>query len=106
MEELKLKQQNRTELSVKQKKQKEHELVGQLIPHKGHTIWEINNETLEVEKALFANVTYVIGRENKNEIYVREGFSYIAALSKQKALDKFYKGENGSKKMNSEPLSL
>ena len=53
MKELELKNTYGVEISVKQKKQVEHELIGKIIPHDGHKIWKINNDTNEVEEAKF-----------------------------------------------------
>ena len=33
------------EESVKQQKQIEHELIGEIIPHNGHSIFKINKES-------------------------------------------------------------
>lgn len=68
MKELDLDIKTRVELSVKQKKQIEYELIGHIIPHEGHVIWQINKETLQIERAKFSNATYVFGGENKKEI--------------------------------------
>jgi hypothetical protein len=94
------------EISVKQKKQVQHQLIGKIIPHEGHTIWQINNETLEIEKAKFTNATYHIGGENKREIITKQGYTYISALNKKNALKKFEQGNNGSKPINEEQLTL
>ncbi len=96
----------KTELSVKQKKQVEHELISCIVPHEGHVIWQINKETLEVDKAKFANASYHIGGDNKKEIIVKDGFCYVSALNKKNALKKYFQGSNGSKEINNEPLTL
>ena len=41
-----LKQKNKIEISVKKQVQIEKELIGKIIPHKNHTLFEINNETV------------------------------------------------------------
>lgn len=96
----------KTELSVKQKKQVEHELIGNIIPHEGHIVWQINKETLEVSEAKYSNATYVLGGENKKEIIVKDGFYYVSALNKSNALRKFKQGKNGSKEIDKNPLKL
>ena len=106
MKELESNTKVKTELSVKQKKQIEHELVGKIIPHEGHVIWQINKETLEIEKAKFSNATYVYGGENKKEIIVKDGFAYISALNKKNALKKYKQGKNGSREVDDSPLQL
>ena len=106
MNELKLIPETKIEISIKQKKQIEHELINKIVPYNGHVVWEINNETLEVEKAKFSNATYHFGGENKKEIIVKKGYTYISALNKENALKKFKHNKNGSKPINKEPLSM
>lgn len=106
MKELELKHETKIEVSVKQKKQIEHELIGKIIPHEGHIIWQINKETLEIEKAKFSNATYYFGGDNKKEIITKEGYAYVSALNKKNALRKYKQGKNGSKEINNEPLTL
>jgi hypothetical protein len=98
MKELENKKEN-IEISVKQKKQVEHELIGKIIPHHGHIIWEINKETLEVTKAKFSSASYQMFGDIKKEIIVKEGFYYVSALNTKNALKKYLKGKNGSKEM-------
>lgn len=106
MKELELKQENKTEISVKQQKQVEYEYVGNITPHDGHSIWEINVETLEIAKAKYANSTYVFGGENKNEIVIKKGHSYVSALNKKNALKKYKEGKTGGKPITVEPLTI
>jgi len=108
MKELELKKEDKLEVSIKQKKQVEHQLTGKIVPHEGHTIWRINNDTLEIKKAEFSNATasYHSGGENKLEIITKQGYTYVSALNKKNALKKFKQGVNGSKKINEEPLSF
>lgn len=106
MKELQLHQENKIEISVKQQKEIKHELIGKIIPYNNHVIFEINNETLEIKKAKFSNTTYQFGGENKKEIVVKKGHTYIAALNKKNALKKFNSNKNGSKPINEDPLPL
>jgi len=94
------------EVSVKQKKQVEHQLVGNITPNEGHKIWQINNETLEVSEAKFTNTTYQMFSENKKEVLIKDGFSYVAALNKKNALKKYHKGSNGSMELGNEKLPI
>lgn len=104
MKQLDIKTESKIELSVKQQKEIKHQLIDRIIPHKGHTIWQIHNETKQVEKAKFSSVTYNFLGENKKEIIIKKGYSYVSALNKENALKQFNKGQNGSKKINQEPL--
>ena len=106
MKELELKHETKIEVSVKQKKQVEHQLIGKIIPFEGHKIWEINNETMEVKEAKFANATYHLYGENKKEIITKQGFTYVSALNKKNALKKYKQGVNGSKTISENPLTL
>lgn len=106
MKELEQKPETKIEVSVNKKKQVEHQLIGDITPHEGHTLWEINEETLDVKEAKFSNVSYYFGGENKKEVITKNGHSYISALNKKNALKKFTKGKNGSKPIEKEPLSL
>lgn len=106
MKELEITNKQQIEVSVKQKKQVEHQLIGKIIPFEGHKIWEINNETMEVKEAKFANVTYHLFGENKKEIITKQGFTYVSALNKKNALKKYKQGVNGSRPINNEPLNL
>jgi len=106
MNELKINIKEKTELSVKQQKEIKHELIDKLVPYDGHTIWEVNNKTQEIKKALFSNVTYTFGGEIKREIITKKGYTYIGALNKKNALKKFKQGKNGSKYITINPLEL
>ena len=96
----------KTELSVKQKKEVKHELQGRIIPYENHTMQEVNNETKEIKKALFSNVTYEFGGELRKEVITKKGHSYIGALNKRNVLKKFDKGVNGSKPITDNPIEL
>ena len=94
------------EINVKKEQQIEYQFDGEIKPHKGHTLWEICEEDLSVEKAKFMNNTYVFGEEIKREVLKKSGCVYISALNKKSALKKYHKGLNGSKRVNNNPLSL
>jgi hypothetical protein len=96
---------HKTELTVKQQKEVKHTFIGDILPHTGHVIWEINDITLTVEKAQFAKTTFQMFGENKKEIIVKKGHSYISALNAKNALKKYHQGNNGSRK-NPNPLNL
>jgi len=107
MKELELKN-NKTniELSVEQRKQVQYQFIGDVVPHEGHKIWEINTETLEIEEAKFSNTTYQMFGENRKEIIVKKGFSYVAALNKKNALKKYKNGVRGGKQLGTEKLPM
>lgn len=103
MRELSAQDKDKMEVSIQKKQQKEKVLIGKIIPHPGHTVWEINDETLEIQEAKFEQQNFIFGIQNTNpEIIIRSGFSYISALNKKSALKKYAKGENGSKVMEAQ----
>jgi hypothetical protein len=94
-----LTEKEKIEISVKQKKQIEKELIGNIIPHKNHTLWEINIETLEIKEAEFIKEPLILGQVQKKQVLQRDGHAYVSALNKRNALDKFKNGKNGSKEV-------
>ena len=92
------------EVSVEKKQQKEHLLVGNIAQHEGHTMWEINKETLEIKPAKFSNATYKMFGQNKKEIIVKEGYAYVSALTKKNALKKYKNGTDGGKQIGAMKL--
>ena len=98
---------DKMEISIQKKQQKEKVLVGKIIPNKGHKIWEINEETLEVKEAQFEKKTFIIGKNHNNpEIIIRDGYAYVSALNINNALKKYKKGLNGSKELGNMPIKL
>jgi hypothetical protein len=102
-----IQEKDKMELSIQKKQQKEKELVGKIIPHKGHKVWEINTETLSIQLAEFEKQTFFIGQNHPNlEIIIRDGHAYVSAMNKSNALKKYKKGLNGSKQLENMPLKL
>jgi hypothetical protein len=98
---------DKMELSIQKKQQKEKEFVGKIIPHAGHKIYEINEETLEIGLAKYELKTFIIGQYHNNpEIIIRNGYSYVSALNKKNALKKYKQGLNGSKEEVKNPLKI
>jgi hypothetical protein len=98
----------KTEQSVKQQKQEERKkkLIGQIIPHNGHSIFKINEETLEISEPKYIKKAWIFNGENKPEVLVEKGFFYVSALNEKNALKKYNQGRNGSKDISDAPLSL
>lgn len=99
-----LKNHNKIEISVKKKVQIEKELIGKIIPHANHTLFEINDETGEIQEVTYIPVPtfFKFGQKvekPKKQALVREGFSYVSAMNKKNALKKYSKGSNGSKEL-------
>lgn len=106
MKELEVKQKDKLEISVQQKKQIEKKLIGDIVPNNGHKIWKINEETMEVEEAKYLNNAFIVGTENKKEILITTGFFYVSALNKKNALKLYKKGKVGGKDIDKDPLKL
>ncbi len=101
MKELELKAKQSHEVSIKQQKEKKHELIGQIIPHEGHTLFEINTKTKEIKEAQFSMIEKNIAHNTFNikqvkQVIVNEDCVYISALNKKNAIKHFSKNSNGS----------
>ena len=84
------------EFSVKKKIGIEREFIGKLLPKKGHTLFQINKETLEIVKYVFVKRDYIYDPYNpaqkiNKEVAIKDGFAYISALNKKNALKKYLK---------------
>ena len=106
MNELEIKQKDKLEVTIKQQKQVEKKLISEIVPHNGHKIWKINKETLEIEEAKYLNTSFYIGKENKKEILVTDGFEYVSALNKRNALKLYNLGKTGGKEIIENPLKI
>lgn len=94
-------------LEITQQQEKEYKLTYQstIHPHFGHTVFEIDVETLEVRLPEYEQTDYVFDpfwQKGKRpiveaKIIRKEGCVYIAALNRKNALKNFHKGINGSK---------
>jgi hypothetical protein len=109
MKEITITSKDKTEISIQKKQQKEKELIGNLVPYGNHKIWEINNETLEINEAKYEQVSFIIGKQiegQNNQIITVPNHSYISAMNKRTALKKFKSGSNGSKLQEKPAFSL
>lgn len=73
--------------------------LGVIKPHKGHTLFEIEVKTMNINLAEFETleVDWTKDSSNKSKLKVKEGCVYISSLNKRNALKKFKKGSNGSR---------
>ena len=99
---------NNITLSVNQTKEEKRKLeyIGTIVPHTGHKIFKINEETLEVSAPQLVKKTWEFNGENKPEILIEEGFNYVSALNERNALKHHKNGTNGSKNIFKKPLKL
>lgn len=108
MKETEIKLNRKTELNVKKEIQEEKSLkyFGTLIPHEGHSIWELDNETGEIENAQFITKNWVFNGENKPEVLIRENCEYTSALNKKNAIKNFKSGKLGGKVSIKDPIKI
>ena len=98
---------------VKKKKDVEYKLEGSIKPFRGHQIWEINLETMEINPSSFIkrkNINWFdalrfIKSGYSKDIQIKKNCVYISALNKKTALDRFEK-EKGSAIMPKGELKL
>ena len=91
---LKMDNRERIELNVKKKQEIEYVLQGTIKPQKGHSIWELNEETGEIKKAEFKRNTAVYGAElPPKELVVKADYIYIPALNAENAKRKYLKNK-------------
>lgn len=73
---------------------RKNEIFGQLHPHKGHRVWELNRRTGEVSQATIEE-TAIINLDgkvtNNKRVKVKPGYLYLSALNKKSAIKHFIK---------------
>lgn len=98
-----------------QQQEQQLEYFSTIIPHRGHTLWEINIETLDICKAQFFIDSTLQGDWNWKkgdklkghiELLRKPGYEYVSALNKENALKLFNLGKSGSKFSNCNYLKL
>jgi hypothetical protein len=91
---------DRLEIKQQQKKQIEYELIGSIQPLPNHFIFEINEETGEVNKADYEIPKTIVFNWYKTKIpkklMINENCIYIPAMNKENALKKYLKNKNQS----------
>lgn len=75
---------------------KETKLLGSLRPPLGHSVFELNLETLEIKLAQFENVTVDYKqnqsvRDVRKKLLIRKKCMYVSALNMENANRKFLK---------------
>ena len=116
---LKKEQDLNTKVTIEQSKEQEQEsrieFDTRIIPHQGHTVFEINTKTLDVVKAQFEETDLIFDPKYtkgkmlnvERKIIKKEGFVYVSALNKKNAIKNYHKGCNGSSiDFNKEYLEL
>ena len=97
----------KAKMEITQQKQQEYKVVyqGTIIPHRNHTLFEINPRTLEIKEAEYKRMDYVFNPNwrkgdkstTHGDVIMTAGMAYVSAMNKQNALKKFKKGSNGTK---------
>lgn len=87
---LKLQEQNKIELNIKNKQEVEYVLQGTLKPQTGHFIWEVNEVTGEIKKAEFKKTIATFGASMKaEELVINPDCIYIPSLNGKNAFKKY-----------------
>lgn len=87
------KNQDKTAVVAERQQEKELKLVGRIQPHRGHTLFKVDRETLEISKAEFetVDITFEQAQEGKRpskKVIVEEGFVYVSALNEKNVIKK------------------
>lgn len=103
MKELELTSKEKTELIVEQHKQIRR--VDRIVPHPGHSIFEVNCITGEVKKVEYARGNVVIDPKGKprttpGKLIVNKDCYYVSALNKKNAIKKIKALAEGLSKSN------
>jgi hypothetical protein len=72
--------------------QKEHQYLGTMKQHRGHTLFSINKKTKEIKKAEFEKQDFVVGQPKPNrKVIVDQDCLYINALNMKNLIKKLRK---------------
>jgi len=85
---------DKTELHALKQFEKKTVFIGSKNLRPGHRCFQINNDSLECEEALYHNEVH-FDKPNARKIMIKENHTYINALNKNNAL-KVFKRENKS----------
>ena len=93
MKELNTPNQDKLEISATAPIKKELKHIGSLIPHKGHTCWELDLKTGDVIPAVFDTtaVAYESPSGITKKLIIKENCIYTTALNKKNAFKHFKK---------------
>ena len=88
----------------KNKKEVEYKLQESISPFKGHKVYEINLETLEVIEAEFVKRKYItwfdaikhMNGHYKKDVLVKNNCVYVSALNPKSALDRYNKNKGSA----------
>lgn len=100
----KLSERQQIESIVKKKKDIEFKFESSLSPKRGHSVWEINLETMEINLAKFVqkknlhwfDAIKFLKSGFKKDIVINSNCVYISSLNRESALDRFRKNKGSS----------
>lgn len=100
-----LRKRDNVEVTQKKKQQEKDNFSHRILPHKGHSLYEINLKkgTVELDKYEGAlEIDFNGGKERNvnSKVIMSPDCVYISALNKKNAVKHFKKKSNGSKIMN------
>ena len=84
-------------LEKQAEQQKEEKLIGKISPERGHTLFEINESTKEIKKAVFESQTITFEQAKSKfltpskKVLINKGCVYISALNEKNAIKKLNK---------------
>lgn len=70
---------------------KTQKLINQIIPHKGHVLFEINPITGKCKLAEYESIDAKLNGGISRKVVAKDGCVYVSALNKKNALIKFFK---------------
>jgi hypothetical protein len=106
MKELQDRKRDRLAVQVQQEQEHELELDSRIVPHRNHTLYEIDLSTMKVRRAVFdKESTYKLRWGWKKgdpivgclQLVRKHGCAYVSALNASNALKQLQKGANGTK---------
>lgn len=104
-----------TEQQVKKDNKKEHKLIGSLRPKQGHTLWQINEKTLEVKQAEYENtktiswweaLTVYRGGKIIRKVVIEKDCVYISALNQENALKRYLENKGSATMGELKPIKF
>lgn len=110
----KLNEKQSLETVQKQQQQVELKWIDDLRPLRGHKLWEINNNTRSVTLAEFQPMHTVDFIEfersgslnSQKKVITKSGYSYVSALTKQSALERFLNGKGSAKLTEKKSITI
>lgn len=95
------KKKEKIEIQVEKQQEIKQEYIGNIMPHNGHTLFEMDLETNEIKEAEFEKELTAIafdGQQHNKRLVLKPNHIYCSALNKKNAKKHFEKGSIGDKR--------